>query len=158
MDALGLEGRFSSSRFYEVDASPPPLQVTSPREGQKLSEEFMRVQGRTEPGAYVKVSGKDVAVDGSGNFSTTILLPEGSSRLTVEAVDRVGNRSEVRIGIHKAASGKVLAFEKGETQAGGSLGDAEPPAQEPKLVSRAFTLTLGVMALAVIIGVLLAIL
>ena len=77
------------------DSKPPTLTVYSPTPGQRVYEDTILVHGKAtdeDSGlARVTVNGREVSVDRSGEFKTTVPLSMGSNTLKVEAEDQAGN-------------------------------------------------------------------
>ena len=76
---------------------PPTLVVTSPADGAELSEEKVRFEGETEPGARVFTGPYEADVDGEGKWGIVLILNEGSNVARFTAEDTSGNRTEVAI-------------------------------------------------------------
>ncbi len=81
-----------------VDTVAPNLTVTKPTQGLVVMTPAVEVEGSTEVGATVTVSGQSVAVDQSGAFATTIPLPSpGLNTIVVVSQDPAGNINSVQI-------------------------------------------------------------
>lgn len=83
----------SSSVQVTLDTRAPALTLSSPTPGLTKNAAVL-VSGSTEPGATVTVDGNAVTVDGSGAFSTTLSLSDGTHTVTVDATDAAGNRAQ----------------------------------------------------------------
>ena len=95
-----------ASRTYTVDTVPPVLNVTNPSNGFITNTAAMVVQGSTNDATSspvtvtVKLNGVDqgtVTVDGSGNFSKSITLANGSNTIVVTSKDAAGRETVVNI-------------------------------------------------------------
>lgn len=71
-------------------APVPALTVYLPPRGETLASRRLRIAGETAAENYVVVNGDTVAVGADGGFATITTLPEGKSRIVVEAVDPTG--------------------------------------------------------------------
>jgi hypothetical protein len=83
------------------DTTPPLLEVTSHSDGEHVSSRFITFSGVTERDAIVTASGKfpvDVASDGS--WSVDLVLTPGANGVVFRALDRAGNKSEIRLTVH----------------------------------------------------------
>lgn len=85
----------SANLVITLDTQPPSLTVTAPGDGERLTQETVRVTGTAEPGATVTVGGGAVPVDGAGSFSVDYPLVRGENRIVVEARDAAGNMASV---------------------------------------------------------------
>ncbi len=105
-DAAGNESLTSSVLKIIFDQEPPELIIKSPKEGQNFSGENnkVRVRGKTEPGATVKVNKHQATVLGDGTFSFTFIAEdEGQITLTITAVDRAGNKTTEELTVNYLA-------------------------------------------------------
>ena len=64
---------------------PPTLIITKPTENTILTESYIEVQGKTEPEAIVEINDKQITIDDSGLFSTTIDLSTGINIISISA-------------------------------------------------------------------------
>ena len=74
---------------------PPPLEITSPLEGERRSDPSVTVRGTTMPEAYVTVNGRDAAVEMDGRFALTLDLRRGTTPITIIARRRRGSETQV---------------------------------------------------------------
>jgi flagellar hook assembly protein FlgD len=81
----------------QVDTQAPPLRLINVPDGLRIREASLSVQGLTEPGATVWVTGnpQPMAVDNQGRFSFQPRLSEGSNKLEIRAVDQAGNSADL---------------------------------------------------------------
>lgn len=99
-DGAGNESLESSPVKIILDKKPPELSISQPKEGEKFSGENnkIKVAGKTEPGALVKINDQQATVYGDGSFSLTIIAAqEGEMKLTIVATDRAGNETKQEI-------------------------------------------------------------
>lgn len=75
-------------------SSPPPLEVTSPKEGQVFKER-LEVSGKTDKDASVKIDGTLISISDDGRFKEEIILPRGDNVVTIEAVNRQGKKTVI---------------------------------------------------------------
>ena len=105
---------------FEIDLTPPSLDVTSPEGGSDWFGEPVVVEGQAEPGSVVvvEVDGEvveTIEVGEDGQWSTTLPggLDEGEHVVTVRAEDPAGNTSEEQrvfnVTIGQLAGGGVMA-------------------------------------------------
>jgi Glucodextranase, domain B len=88
----------SASVTVTLDTIPPPLTLTSPAAGY-TNRSAVVVSGSTEAGATVTVDGAPVSVGGSGAFTTTLTLTDGSHTLVVVATDGAGNQATTSVAV-----------------------------------------------------------
>ncbi|MBM4247971.1 MAG: right-handed parallel beta-helix repeat-containing protein [Euryarchaeota archaeon] len=96
VDAGGTSAR--SSFGFTVDATPPRVSITSPRDRHLTNAAELDVEGRTEPGTAVEVNGVQARVAG-GSFTARVRLSEGENLVTARATDRAGNRDEDSVSV-----------------------------------------------------------
>ena len=76
-----------------VPARPFMLVITEPRHESIVSDESIRISGRTGPEAVVSVNGSLQSVDLMGGFSTEVLLEPGPNLFDVVATNVDGRSS-----------------------------------------------------------------
>lgn len=81
---------------YRNITSPPPLDITSPKEGQIFSSERIAVTGITNTDAVVLINNQKIAVNDNGNFSTTLTLSPGTNIVVIESVSKYNRKSTVK--------------------------------------------------------------
>lgn len=100
-DRAGRQGDWSAPRTFKVaswrgldldqDVDPPVLEMTV-----KMIGDIAILQGKTEPGAEVKMNGRSIPVTADGEISTAERIEaEGTVTLVFRAVDEAGNPSVV---------------------------------------------------------------
>ncbi|GAB4578902.1 MAG: hypothetical protein Fur0022_16390 [Anaerolineales bacterium] len=82
----------------QVDTTPPTMQLANVPNGLRVRENALTIEGVTDPGANVFVTGnpQPVQVDGQGNFAFLYRLNEGPNVLEIRAVDPAGNSTTLR--------------------------------------------------------------
>jgi len=85
----------ASDTWGPLDAKPIPkavlLKVVDPTR-RIVSARHVTVQGRTDPGAQVRINDRLATVDQQGRFKTRVPLKEGSNRVVVVSLDAAGHR------------------------------------------------------------------
>jgi hypothetical protein len=66
------------------------LSITSPQDGQTLSDQFTVISGNAYGASFLRLNGKQIYIDESNHFSESLLVPEGYTIMTIEAEDRFG--------------------------------------------------------------------
>ena len=86
------------SAAWRIDrrAGPPALTVNAPVISVGGS---VRLDGRTDPAASVRVGGTPVQVDGDGRFSATVNAGLTPLDVEIEAIDVVGNRARQTVSV-----------------------------------------------------------
>ena len=79
------------------DTTPPPLRVTSPKDGSTVDDRIVTFSGTTEPGAEVTSGPYEAAVDDDGSWSIQLVLSPGPNGALFTATDDSGNFATVRI-------------------------------------------------------------
>ncbi len=101
-----FESKYSPARSFTVVTTPPGLQVSSPEEGEKIPDEFIKVKGRTDEGCTVKVNDKRVYVDREGEFFDVVYLVLGENIITIQSEDKKGNVAIVKRKVEAVAPKK----------------------------------------------------
>lgn len=78
-------------RQYLSFSSAPPLEVTSPVEGQTYQEKIP-VIGKTDKDASVKINGTLISITENGSFKEEIVLPQGENVVVIESANRKGQK------------------------------------------------------------------
>ena len=89
------------------DVVPPPIKLTSPRNGTTTEGTWVELVGATEAGATLTVGGKAVEVGADGGFQARVDLAPGPNTITITAADGFGNEANatVRVVRLEAATG-----------------------------------------------------
>jgi len=90
-DSMGnRESRDLAVTSLALPPQPFLLLVTEPEDQSIVSEQLVRLSGRTGPEAIASVNGVSVSVDELGFFSTTVTLEPGPNIIDVVATDTDG--------------------------------------------------------------------
>lgn len=81
---------------YKKFISPPSLNVFTPEEEQVVKERRVKVTGKTDGDAIVKINNQPVLLDSEGNFEAEIEIFEGTNEIVVKAQSRAGKETVVR--------------------------------------------------------------
>ncbi len=103
----GLVSNRSASWSFEVDSTPPRINLTRSRIVATKDPEAVevKIEGTVERGATLKADGKPLTVDRKGHFKGS--APGSRSRsFAVTAVDRAGNESAAYVVTQKATAAK----------------------------------------------------
>ncbi len=89
-----------------LDKTKPGLAVSAPVDGASYPDttKTVNVNGTTEAGATVHVSGNQAVVEDSGKFSYNLPVTPGVNDLEVNSVDAAGNATIVRLKVTVEAS------------------------------------------------------
>jgi hypothetical protein len=91
----------SAELIVTFDKKPPELEVTAPKNGQTFSGEDkkqIRVEGKTEAGATVKVNEIQAPVLAGGTFKSTVTAAApGEIKITIVATDKAGNEKKIEL-------------------------------------------------------------
>ena len=82
------------------DTTPPPLKITSPKDGATVSDRVVEIEGTTEPGADVFIGPYNAEVDPGGDWAIDVVLAAGPNGAVVTARDSAGNESQKRVVIN----------------------------------------------------------
>ncbi len=106
VDAAG--NRATRTLNLTLDQTPPAVTITSPSASLSTGDAQLTVQGTTEPGARVTVSGRDAPVDASGHFIAVVNLGFGANNIVVVATDRAGNSATASRLVTRSTAGHGL--------------------------------------------------
>ncbi|OIP57954.1 MAG: hypothetical protein COX79_05700 [Candidatus Levybacteria bacterium CG_4_10_14_0_2_um_filter_36_16] len=73
----------------------PKLEVISPVEGSVVSENVIRISGKTDPYANLFVNNDEVSLSISGEFKKSLYLFSGEQKITIVAKNRFGKETKV---------------------------------------------------------------
>ncbi len=95
--AQGAVRAASRSALVEVDTTPPTLQLVNLPNGMRVRAPVLEIQGVTEPGATVWMTGapSPVVVDTEGRFTLQYRLQDGVNRFELRATDEAGNTARL---------------------------------------------------------------
>lgn len=75
----------------------PVITITEPRNGSVATSSFITLSGKARNVAFLTLNSRQIFTDERGNFSESLLLPEGYSIMTIEAKDRFGHVAQKRL-------------------------------------------------------------
>jgi len=78
-------------RQYIGFSSAPPLEVTSPQDGELFKERVV-VAGKTDKDASVKIDGTLISIAEDGSFQEEVILPRGDNMVIIETTNREGKK------------------------------------------------------------------
>jgi hypothetical protein len=95
----GKESEYSEPIRVTYQTKAPSLTVDTPQDGQTLSNDSnpLKVTGKTDAGANVKINDYMAIVDDEGKFSYLLPLQKGENHLKVIATDEAGNQTTKEI-------------------------------------------------------------
>ncbi len=88
---LGYLG-FSYFKFI----SPPYLEVIKPTADQIVTQNLLKVEGKTDSSATVKVNNQPALVSETGEFETEIEISQNTLEISVSATSRSGKESVIK--------------------------------------------------------------
>lgn len=75
---------------YRFLVGSPFLEITSPNNQTTTETDVVKVVGKTDPEAKVKINNQEVGVDVSGNFSEELKLADSANTITITATSKYG--------------------------------------------------------------------
>lgn len=94
-----------------ADTTPPSVRILSPAAGAMLFSAAVEVRGTVDdPQAAVRVNGVPAMLEGTSFTASGIHLPAGTSTLTAEAADRLGNRAADSITVTVDGAAPTIAI------------------------------------------------
>ncbi len=79
---------------YRLLSGAPFLEVISPSEGQTIQTEIIKVMGKTDPEAKIKINNQDVEVDFGGSFSQELKLSGSANTITITSTSKYGKTNK----------------------------------------------------------------
>lgn len=83
-----------------ADTQGPPLEITTPGNGEELQEKTVTFAGTTEPGARVFAGRYEAEVDATGNWEIVLVLNEGSNVARFTARDAADNETQASVTVY----------------------------------------------------------
>ena len=96
IDTNNNESNPSKTYAVTYDNEPPKLEVSEPVADQQFEQQknqVITIKGMSAPNARITVNGRLAFAGVDGAFSTTYQLQEGDNLLTIEALDKAGNKA-----------------------------------------------------------------
>ena len=75
----------------------PSLTVTRPAPGALIEETTYVVRGHTKHTAHITLNGRTIPLDVDGNFSETLVTPDGYGVFVVTVTDRFGKQVQEKV-------------------------------------------------------------
>jgi len=101
--ALVVLGFFSYLYFeFQSFVSEPRLVISSPLDGDTVTEAKVSVHGETDPRAIVRINGGETTVDERGAFSEELSLDSGLNVISVSSTNRFGKTRERTVSVSAA--------------------------------------------------------
>lgn len=99
IDTSGNKSYGSKPIIITFSNEKPILEITDPQDNQivKVGEKKVTVSGKTnsDKEITITISGNRVIVNSDGNFSQSVTLSDGDNNITITALDKAGNTTEV---------------------------------------------------------------
>lgn len=80
---------------YRGLVGAPQLVITSPQDQMTVSDPNLEVIGKTDTEVKVLVNSQEIQVDSEGNFKEQITLPSQVNKITIDAISKFGQKTEV---------------------------------------------------------------
>lgn len=80
---------------YRGLAGAPQLTVISPQDQMTVSDPSLEVIGKTDPEVKVSVNSQEIQVQSDGNFKEQITLSSQVNKITIDAVSKFNQKTEV---------------------------------------------------------------
>lgn len=75
---------------YRYAILNPPLNISSPKEGDAIASQEVVITGKTDSNATVFINNETASVDKEGNFRKKINVFEGKTKITIKSVNKFG--------------------------------------------------------------------
>lgn len=87
----------ASSATVVVDRTAPPLSITRPKANDTIEGPDVVIEGKTEAGVEVSVSGRALRPNPDGTFTERLSAPTGPLTLAIVARDKAGNETKTAL-------------------------------------------------------------
>jgi hypothetical protein len=96
-DANGKLSDFSNSIHTSVKRKPPAIELTAPEDNASVTGDsnIVTIEGKTEDDVDIRVNDRYVVVRPDNTFSYPFPLQDGDNTITIKAIDRAGNSTQV---------------------------------------------------------------
>ena len=96
-----------TSRKFNItlDTEVPTIEIETPENDSRITlrkNQITSVKGITEPNAKVYIGERLSFANSDGNFAGTYSLKEGENKISIRAIDKAGNQSELELTINFA--------------------------------------------------------
>ncbi|OGS22780.1 MAG: hypothetical protein A2252_10670 [Elusimicrobia bacterium RIFOXYA2_FULL_39_19] len=145
IDDLDFESRFSQPKVFSIDNTAPVLEVTKPADEEQTPDDFIYVEGKTEPGSYLQVNDRVVQIVENGGFVTAVTARQGRNIIVINVKDKAGNLTRIEKIVYKTT---VFSNSKRPKLAG---------MQRESASNKTVNLAMSLMSIIVILSVLVAI-
>lgn len=78
----------------------PELAIISPENNSKVTQEEIKIEGKTEKEVFVKINNNPVVVNADGQFSYLVRLQQGENKFMISASDIAGNEEQKELTIN----------------------------------------------------------
>ena len=102
------------TRTVELVTGAPEVAITSPMEGAWINNPLVTVEGVAPAGVTLKINNQNVPVAPDGRFRFDVLLDEGDQRITITAIDDVGNIATMERMVRVKTRGPALSLNVAE--------------------------------------------
>jgi cytoskeletal protein RodZ len=96
----------------------PTLVINEPFAGASVKESFLKVQGKTDPGAELRINNQSVFVESDGSFTTVMSVSTGQRDLVFESENKFKKKTTKTISIKVDVPSSTSENAPKETEAG----------------------------------------
>lgn len=98
------ESSVGQSHLVVLDTEKPELEVTSPKDGDRVDtrDSVISIEGSTDAGSKIYVNDRVAFPSTDGHFTARHSLSEGKNEITITSVDEGGNQTELTITVEYA--------------------------------------------------------
>ncbi|MFN3967051.1 MAG: hypothetical protein ACK4JE_05085 [Endomicrobiia bacterium] len=103
IDELGFESKFSPVRSFIIDTTPPEIEILKPEDNEETIDEFIYIEGKTEPGIILTINDKKIISDETGKFETALMAKKGKNIIFILGKDQAGNIKKIERTVYKVS-------------------------------------------------------
>lgn len=104
---------YASFQFQDWLAGPT-IQITSPQDGQTVTDPVVRLTGSAERIAYLRLNGRQIYTDPEGSFDEQLVLSEGYNIITLSAEDKFNRTTEKQLELLLPATNTDITLPYGQ--------------------------------------------
>jgi hypothetical protein len=104
---------YASFQFQDWLAGPT-IRITTPMDGQTLSEPMVEIAGSAKRIAYLSLNGRQIYTNPQGEFDEKLVLSPGYNIITVSAEDKFNRTTEKQLELVLSATSTDLQLPYGQ--------------------------------------------
>lgn len=106
---------------YVLDAAPPTIKLSSPKDGAVVNAKSVKLVGQTQARSELRVRNASIEAavtgqaDANGNFSIILPIGAGTNNIGITAIDPAGNEGQLDLSVRKGSGALVAKLSASDT-------------------------------------------